>query len=296
MNPEYFYKVIIVGAGPAGISCAIQLKRSGIVPVVFEKHEPGGMLQYANLVENYPGFPGGISGKKLASLMLGQFKSEVITLLRREVIKISFSKGLFYVETDGGLYSCEIAVIATGTKPVLLSDTEISSEAEKMVLYHASDFAKLKNKNIIIVGSGDLAFDYALTLNKFNNIEILCRSAKPKCISLLLDKFKHSAQCSFSSNTRVISVSVDGSVLKVLCRVNGRKYYKSADFLIISIGRVPDTDFITSELLTKLNEFNKLKNFFIIGDAFNDNFRQAAIAAGDGVKTAMVINEILNKA
>ncbi|MBZ0202422.1 MAG: NAD(P)/FAD-dependent oxidoreductase [Ignavibacteria bacterium] len=295
MNSDYSKKVIIVGAGPAGISCAIQLKRSGIDPLVLEKADPGGMLKYANLVENYPAFPGGISGKELSVLMLRQFDSEGVKIHTRRVQSVLYSSGFYNIETDSERYTSQILVVATGTSPILIEGVEISVDAEKKVLYNPSDFVELKNQNIAIIGSGDLAFDYALNLHRFNKVEILCRSSKPKCLSLLLERLRNYPNCSYSCNTSVISVSMLDSGLRILCSENERNIPRNVDYLIAAIGRKPNIDFISDQLLVKLNEFKLNTSFFIIGDAFNKNYRQTAIAAGDGVKTAMIINEILKE-
>ncbi|MCJ7489823.1 MAG: FAD-dependent monooxygenase, partial [Thermoplasmata archaeon] len=80
--------VVIVGAGPAGIAAGMFLKRAGVEPLLLEKREPGGLLREANLVENYPGFPGGISGRELASLMTHQMEKLGVRLEKRTVTKV----------------------------------------------------------------------------------------------------------------------------------------------------------------------------------------------------------------
>ena len=83
-------KVAIIGAGPAGISSAIQLKRFGIDPIVFESDQIGGLLHNANLVENYPGFPDGISGEKLCMLFIEQFNKCNTNIINEEVITLDY--------------------------------------------------------------------------------------------------------------------------------------------------------------------------------------------------------------
>ena len=87
-----FSKIIIAGGGPAGLACAIQLKRMGLDPLVIEKGTPGGLLFNANLVENYPGFPGGISGPELAGRMAEQATAFNINIQQDKYLLINFLK------------------------------------------------------------------------------------------------------------------------------------------------------------------------------------------------------------
>ena len=91
--------VAIIGAGPAGITAAIQLKRYGLSPMLFEKEAIGGLLRNANWVENYPGFPNGISGLKLTRLMAQQLKTVGVEGFFEEVLELDYAKEVFTLET-----------------------------------------------------------------------------------------------------------------------------------------------------------------------------------------------------
>src|SRR4030067_823709 len=86
-------QVIIIGAGPAGLATAIQLKRYGVTPLLFERAQAGGLLWNANLVENYPGFPSGISGPDLVGLFVRQAQHLSIDVTREEGVEMGFSVG-----------------------------------------------------------------------------------------------------------------------------------------------------------------------------------------------------------
>ena len=125
---------IIIGAGPAGIAAGIQLKRYGLEPILLERGEIGGLLVNANLVENYPGFPGGIPGPALVQRIKQQANDIALPIHSAEVTKLDIKEGnLFLAETTKNVYYSRIAVVATGTVPRRLKDFPIPPELEAYV-------------------------------------------------------------------------------------------------------------------------------------------------------------------
>ena len=108
--------VAIIGAGPAGITAAIQLKRYGLSPMLFEKEAIGGLLRNANWVENYPGFPNGISGLKLTRLMAQQLKTVGVEGFFEEVLELDYAKEVFTLETPKQRVVLRHVIVATGTE------------------------------------------------------------------------------------------------------------------------------------------------------------------------------------
>jgi len=141
-------KIVIIGAGPAGISAAIQLKRSDIMPLILEKKRVGGLLREANLVENYPGFPGGILGKKLANLFDQQLKKEGIEVHIEKVINLDFENGLFLITTEKRSFSASIVIIATGTQPRSL-DIELPPATRNRVFQGINPLTRMRNKKLL---------------------------------------------------------------------------------------------------------------------------------------------------
>ena len=99
--------VIIIGAGPAGLATAIQLKRYGVHPLLFEREQTGGLLRNANLVENYPGFPQGISGLDLVNLFIRQAQNLSIDVTYEEVIELVYDQGIFQARTARQSYASQ---------------------------------------------------------------------------------------------------------------------------------------------------------------------------------------------
>ena len=231
-------KIAIIGAGPAGIACAVQLKRYGLEPLLFEKNQIGGLLRNANLVENYLGFEKGISGKDLVEKFRKNLENSGVTPIFEETQKVSFAEGIFRLETDNGLFTSEILVIASGTKPgsfpychceeeALLptkqSKTEINDNLwiasdkcprndEMKFFYEIADLPKkdYSGKKFAIVGAGDAAFDYAINLvnnYKVSEVVILNRSDKAKCLPLLEKRAEETGKIKHIKNIQVDLIS-----------------------------------------------------------------------------------------
>ena len=287
------HDVAVIGAGPAGIACSIQLKRSGIHPIVFEKSRIGGMLYEANLVENYPGFPNGLSGYELANLMKIQFESESIETVCKVVNKVGFSKGIFKINCDSETVFAKIMVVATGTKPKHLLEIRGSQE---MILYDTEKIRDLKNKSMAIIGAGDLAFDYAMRFGRFNSIFLLNRSAKVKCIELLRRRSESLSTINYFEQICVKGLKKEkNGKIKLDCIHKGRIISLEVDWVIGAIGREQNVKLFSEKAASKTKLLKQEGRLFIIGDAANGNYRQSSIAAGEGVKTAMMIRKKMAK-
>ena len=134
--------VMIIGAGPAGLTTAIQLKRYGIHPLLFEGEKVGGLLRNANLVENYPGFPKGVSGNKLVHLFTRQAENLHIDVTHEQVLELAYDQDLFQARTAQNVYLSRVAVIATGTKPCRINDLAIPEDLTGRVFYEVCDLLK----------------------------------------------------------------------------------------------------------------------------------------------------------
>ncbi len=280
--------VAIIGAGPAGVSAAIQLRRYGIEFIVLEKERIGGLLLNANLVENYPGFPGGIPGQDLVRLLESHLENSGVHVSFQEVLELDHDGSVFIIRTNGGALASRIAVIASGTVPLRLTQA-VPKEIESRIFYEIVPLAQVSGKKIAVIGSGDAAFDYALSLSQKNEVLILNRSEKIKCLPLLWKRAMEVSTISYLENLQVTTINQADSGLLLCGRSPHEKRDIHVSFLVVAVGRRPNLDFLSQNLKNNLKEYRKERLLYMAGDVKNGIYRQAAISAGDGIKAAMEI-------
>lgn len=284
--------VIIVGAGPAGLAAAIQLKRYGIDALLLERDTTGGLLRNANLVENYPGFPGGISGIELVRLFEQQAYTTGVHVTQGEVVDLRYNGDAFEVATREDTFRSQVAVIATGTRAELLTDPQISAEVSELVHYEVVPLLEQRGKRIAIIGAGDAAFDYALNLSRHNRVTILNRSERVKCLPLLWERAQAKENIRYLANHAFTEIVRDGTGgLKLSFRSPAGSGALRVDYLVAALGRQPRLDFTSREVLARKDTLERQGVLYFIGDVKNDIYRQTSIAVGDGVRAAMRINE-----
>ncbi len=282
---------IIIGAGPGGLATAMQLKRQGISSLLLEKDTIGGLLKNANLVENYPGFPGGIPGMALVHLFREHAQAVGIQVNYVEVHRVDYKDGLFTVEAGESISHTQVLVVASGTKPRQLPGLAIPERLKGRVFYEVYPLLGISGKRIAIIGAGDAAFDFALNLSKANDVIILNRGEQLKCLPLLWERAQSNDRIQYLENTGVSEI-IPGSKdeIRLSCiDPNGRWFY-SIDYLIGAIGRDPQLDFISEDLYRLSSELQEQGRLYYVGDVTKGIYRQTAIAVGEGILTAMKIH------
>jgi thioredoxin reductase (NADPH) len=288
--------IMIIGAGPAGLATAIQLQRYGIRALLLERDEAGGLLRNANLVENYPGFPRGISGPRLVKLFARQASNVGVVLTHTEVTSIEYDQGTFQAKTSQKNYLSRLVVIASGTKPLRIADLSIPEELDDRVYYEVHELVNVEGKSVAIIGGGDAAFDYALNLGKKNQVTILNRAEKPKCLPLLWDRARLMESITYHNHAIVHTIRKDlNPGMSVDCQTRAGELQFHADYLIVAIGREANMDCLSNEFRQQTSMLEKQGLLYIIGDVKNGIFRQASIAVGEGVLTAMKVYRYLKE-
>lgn len=296
-------RVAVIGGGPAGIAGAVQLTRHGLRPILFEPGPLGGLLRDAWLVENYPGFPKGITGPELADLMAEQLRGAAVEVREEEVTSLRTARlgahdqgarrsaepgrgasGLLAVETRSGTFEAGSAIVATGTRSVPDHGIGIAPAAAPRVFRSGRRLRGAGGARIAVVGGGDAAFDYALGLSEGNEVTVFVRSERARCIPLLLERAGDAKGLTIRWRTSVASIEeVHGERLSLTCETDGSDSQFACDYVIIAVGREPALAFLPREL------HGGGENVLLAGDVASGAHRQASIAVGQGVTAAMRI-------
>ena len=281
-------ETLIIGAGPAGIAAAIQLYRSRVPFTLLEKERVGGLLWNANLVENYPGFPNGISGPRLAGLFEKQLRRTGVPVSFDRVSSVDFQKDGFLVLAEQASYHPRYLIVATGTKSRPLP-IPFSEAVRDKIFTEVFPLLEAQDQHIVIVGAGDAAFDYALNLAKRNRVSILHRNQQASCLPLLWEKAVINPRITYQDRTSL--ARVEAIPAKNRLRLVGLQrmapFEIECDGLIYAIGREPQVDLLSPQLIAEKTRLERLGRLYLVGDVVNGSLRQTAIAVGDGLRAAM---------
>ena len=150
------YEVIIIGGGPAGLTAGLYTSRARLSTLLIENALYGGQMTTTELIENYPGFPQGVTGDELSRLMEEQARRFGMETVAKEVLRVSLEGDTKVVETDNAIYRCETVIVCTGTEYRKLGVPGEREFAGRGVSYCATcDGAFFKDSQIVVVGGGD---------------------------------------------------------------------------------------------------------------------------------------------
>ena len=296
--------VLIVGAGPAGLSAAIYLIRSGYEVTIFEKGFPGGKVNLTAEVENYPGIEK-ISGPDLAFKIYEHALNLGAKITSKEVKKIIKDKDVFKVFTENDTYMFKAVIIATGTIENKL-EVENSMKFENHGISYCAvcDGRFYKDKEVAVIGGGNAALEEALYLEKIcSKVHLIHRRDEFRADQIVVDLVKKSS-IDIIYDTIVTKVEGDNLVTGVdLLNVKTQ----STSTLKVSgifpyIGARPNTQFLDSDLLDEkgyllVNERmeTKLVGLYGCGDVIKKDLRQVVTATSDGAIAAINVANYLKK-
>lgn len=292
--------VIIMGSGCAGLTAAIYTARANLSPLVITGQEIGGQIALTNEVENYPGFPDGITGPELVELMQKQAKKFGARIEIDVVAKADLKTRPFKIETQSDkAYQANALIIATGASPRWLG---VPGEKELMgrgVSYCATcDGFFFRGKEIAVVGGGDSALQEGLFLTRFaSKVNIIHRRDTLRAQPYLQDRARENPKINFVWNSVVQEIRGNASVQSLLLENTrtGASSELPVQGIFVYIGHTPNTEMFKGQL--EMNEEGYLKvderlhtsvlGVFAAGESHDHIFRQAVVSAGYGCMAAM---------
>ena len=299
------YHLIIVGAGPAGLSASIFAQRAKIDTVVLEKLVPGGQILTSEKIENYPGFPQPVSTQELTSKMLQQSKNLGMKLKNEEVKKIKGEEEKIVYTDSNKIYKSFSIVIATGANPRSLG---VPGEAEfrgKGVSYCATcDAPFFKDQVVIVVGGGNTAAEEAIYLTRFvSKVYLLHRRHQLRAEKILQERILKNKKIDVLWSTVLNKIygkdKVEGVLVEKL-KTNTIESL-SCSGVFVYVGVKPNSEFVEDWVKTDKNGFiltnKKLETstpgIFACGDVRSNLMKQVIVACSEGAEAVFMANKYL---
>ena len=293
--------IVIIGAGPAGLTAAIYVQRAGKHAVVFEKEVPGGQIVKTLCVQNYPCVPS-VSGADLAQKLYEQAISLGAEVRFEKVVGLKITKNKRYVQTENGRVEAKAIIIATGANSRKLGLENETDLIGKGVSYCATcDGMFFKNKVVAVVGGGNTALGDAMYLSNYcKKVYLLVRKeiTGEQTTSKELAQKKNVEIVLGSSVTKLVG---NDRLEKIVVLQNGKEKTLAVQGLFVAIGQVPSNeefrDVVTTDKYGYIQADENCKTnapgVFVAGDNRTKNIRQLTTACGDGTIAALAAIEYI---
>ncbi len=304
--------VVIIGAGPAGLTAAVYAGRALLPTVVIEKGLPGGQLNETDLIENWPGFAEAVSAPELMRQLRSQAERFGAQFVLDEVLRIEPGSRTHTVTTSEETYEARTVILACGSRPRDLPAEGAQRLKGKGLSYCATcDGFFFQNKRIIEVGAGDSGLTEALFLTRFvESISIVIRHPEddPKAFrasAILQQRIREHPKIDLLWNRVVDAVVGEDRVEAVRLRNLATEETEDIpiDGVFVNIGHIPQTDFLRSLIdldsagfiMTDARLRTNIPGVFAAGDARIDanRYAQAVVAAGEGAIAAIEVEKYL---
>ncbi len=302
---EKHVKVLVLGAGPAGLAAALYAARAELQPVVLTGMQLGGQAALTHTIENYPGFPEGVGGAQLGELFQKQAENFGAKVEFDMAHEVDLSQRPYKVTTDSGEYKADTLILTTGANPTHLN---VPGEVEltgRGVSYCATcDGWFFKDKKVVIVGGGDSALEEALFITRYaSSVTVIHRRDEFRASPVLQKRAKEHPKMNFILDTVVTEVVGTDKIdtLKLKNVKTGAESTFDTDGLFIFIGHVPNTQMFKGQLemsdlgyvIVNDKMETSVEGVYAAGEIADPHFRQVITSAGMGAAAAIQATRFL---
>ncbi|MFO7772907.1 MAG: thioredoxin-disulfide reductase [Dehalococcoidia bacterium] len=300
------YQVIIIGGGPAGLTAGLYCARSRLDILLVEKGIIGGQITNAERVENYPGFPRGITGLQLGQLIYEQATGHGLETVLADVARVVPGQRHNLVSTSEGDFISESIIIASGSQYRKLGVPGEDKFVGRGISYCATcDGPLFRDKAVAVVGGGDAAITEALYLSKFaSSVKVIHRRSQLRASKILQERAAAEPKIEFIWDAVVAEIEGDGVIRQVSLKntKDARISVLELAGVFVAIGSEPNSGqwqgllpldeggyIITNEVME-----TEIPGIFAAGDVRHNSARQAITAAGDGATAAVAAERFLS--
>jgi len=299
------YDGIIIGGGPAGLAAGLYTARARLRSLLLERAAAGGWIVNAELVENYPGFPQGISGLELADLMNEQAKKYGLEVLLAEVTGLELEGERKVVKTAEGDFTARAVIIAGGSDRVKLGVPGEEEFTGRGVAYCAiCDAAFFRDVPVAVVGGGNAAIDDALHLSKFaSRVTVIHRRQQLRATPILQERAFAERKIEFRWDTVVAAIEGGAKVERLRLRNvrSGEESTLDVSGIFIALGFIPNTGYLkdilpldaSGAVITNEKMETGVPGVFAAGDIRASSIRQVVAATGDGATAAVYAEKFI---
>ncbi|MBU1124574.1 MAG: thioredoxin-disulfide reductase [Candidatus Omnitrophica bacterium] len=290
------YEVIIVGAGPAGLTAALYCARARLKTLLIEKMAVGGRILMSERIENYPGFAGGVSTHELIGQMEKQVKELDVAIEADEVIQINCVDKK--IKTSSSEYQAGSIILACGARPRKLNVPGEEKLTGRGVSYCATcDAPFYKEKHVVVVGGGNAVAEEALYLSRFaRKVTILHRRKELRATPIMQERLQKNERIDFILGAVLLQIQGTQKVESVILKdvTSGNEKSIACDGVFIYIGYEPETDFLKDTIsldekgfiITQEDMSTTREGIFACGDCRKKSLYQVVTACADGAIAA----------
>ncbi|MBR1550125.1 MAG: thioredoxin-disulfide reductase [Bacteroidales bacterium] len=302
-------RCLIIGSGPAGYTTGIYTGRADLKPILYEGEQPGGQLTITTEIENFPGYPEGISGTAMMDDLRRQAERFGTDVRRGYIVDIDLSHRPFHAKDDHGVeIEAETVVIATGASAKWIGlESEKQFYGQGVSACATCDGYFYKNQVVAVVGGGDTACEEANYLTTLcSKVYLVHRRDELRASKAMQHRVLTNPKIEMLWNSRISRIlgnDMDGVTgIELEDTKNGAKSEKDVTGVFVAIGHKPNTDFLKGQVDLDEQGYIKVQNHssatnipgvFAAGDVCDPNYRQAIVAAGKGCVAAMDVERFL---